>query len=274
MAVIAMTREMGTLGKDIAFGLAETLDLRIVHHELVEHDLAQRLGIQESAVHHYLEGSASMLERWRIDKKKLSRLTAVEVLELAQEGNVIIRGWGATALLRDIPHVLRVRICAPMPFREKVMMERLRINDAGTVRREIERSDAAHARTITSFFGIDWENPIHYHLVINTEQVPITVSVRALRLLTDDAAFRESAATRSALADKLVEWRIRTALAERDGNASTSRLEVDVKNGFVILSGTAMHAGVATIAEQIVRDIPGVDDVETRIMVIRDFGGI
>ena len=274
MAVIAMTREMGTLGKDIAFGLAETLDLRIVHHELVEHDLAQRLGIQESAVHHYLEGSASMLERWRIDKKKLSRFTAVEILELVQEGNVVIRGWGATALLKDIPHVLRVRVCAPMPFREKVMMERLGINDAATVRREIERSDSAHARTITSFFGIDWENPIHYNMVINTEQVPTAASVRALRLLTDDDAFRETVATRMALADKLVEWRIRMALAERDGNTSTARLEVDVKNGYVILTGTAMHASVASIAEQIVRDIPGVDDVETRIMVIRDFGGI
>lgn len=274
MAVIAMTREMGTLGKDIAFGLAETLDLRIVHHELVEHDLAQRLGIQESAVHHYLEGSASMLERWRIDKKKLSRFTAVEILELVQEGNVVIRGWGATALLKDIPHVLRVRVCAPMPFREKVMMERLGINDAATVRREIERSDSAHARTITSFFGIDWENPIHYNMVINTEQVPTAASVRALRLLTDDDVFRETVATRMALADKLVEWRIRMALAERDGNTSTARLEVDVKNGYVILTGTAMHASVASIAEQIVRDIPGVDDVETRIMVIRDFGGI
>ena len=274
MAVIAMTREMGTLGKDIAFGLAETLDLRIVHHELVEHDLAQRLGIQESAVHHYLEGSASMLERWRIDKKKLSRFTAVEILELVQEGNVVIRGWGATALLKDIPHVLRVRVCAPMPFREKVMMERLGINDAATVRREIERSDSAHARTITSFFGIDWENPIHYNMVINTEQVPTAASVRALRLLTDDDVFRETVATRMALADKLVEWRSRMALAERDGNTSTARLEVDVKNGYVILTGTAMHASVASIAEQIVRDIPGVDDVETRIMVIRDFGGI
>ncbi len=274
MAVIAMTREMGTLGKDIAFGLAETLDHRIVHHELVEHDLAQRLGIEESAVHHYLEGSASMLERWRIDKRKLSRYTAVEILELAQEGNVVIRGWGATALLRDIPHVLRVRVCAPMPFRERVMMERLGVSDASTVRREIERNDAAHARTIAGFFGIDWENPIHYHLVVNTEQVPIAASIRAVRLLTDDEAFRETAATRTALADKLLEWRIRTALTERQSGASTSRLEVDVSNGYVILSGTAVHSGVTTVAECIVRDIPGVEDVETRIMVIRDFGGI
>ena len=33
MAVIAMTREIGTLGKDVAAGLAERLGLDVIHHE-------------------------------------------------------------------------------------------------------------------------------------------------------------------------------------------------------------------------------------------------
>src|SRR5262245_44432964 len=117
MAVIAMTREMATLGKDVTAGLAERLGLKVVHHELVEHDIAERSGMRESEVHRFLEGEASLLERWRIDRHKLSRYTAQEILELAAKGNVLIRGWGATFLLRKVPHVLCVRICAPMPFR-------------------------------------------------------------------------------------------------------------------------------------------------------------
>lgn len=62
MVAIAMTREMGTLGKDVAQGIADQLDLKVIHHEVVEHDLAERLGMQESAVHRYLEGEASILE--------------------------------------------------------------------------------------------------------------------------------------------------------------------------------------------------------------------
>ena len=86
MAVIAMTREMGSRGKDVAAGLAEQMGLTVVHHELVEHHLAEKLGVQESTVHRYLEGEASLLERWKIDKQKLSRFTAEEILELAREG--------------------------------------------------------------------------------------------------------------------------------------------------------------------------------------------
>ena len=92
MVAIAMTREMGTLGKDVAQGIADLLGLKVIHSELVEHDLATRLGVQESAVHRYLEGGASVLERWKIDKEKLSRYTAEELLEFARDGNVIIRG--------------------------------------------------------------------------------------------------------------------------------------------------------------------------------------
>ena len=84
MAVIAMTREMGSLGKDVAAGLADKMGLTVVHHELVEHHLAERLGVTESTVHRYLEGEASLLERWRIDKQKLSRYTAEEILELCR----------------------------------------------------------------------------------------------------------------------------------------------------------------------------------------------
>jgi len=44
MTVIAMTREMGSLGKDVAAALADQMGLKVVHHELVEHGLAERLG--------------------------------------------------------------------------------------------------------------------------------------------------------------------------------------------------------------------------------------
>jgi hypothetical protein len=117
MAIIAMTREMATLGQDVAAGLGERLGLDIVHHELVAQDIAERAGMRESEVQRFLGGEASLLERWRVDRARVSRYTAEEILELAVKGNVLIRGWGATYLLRNVPHVLCVRICAPMADR-------------------------------------------------------------------------------------------------------------------------------------------------------------
>ena len=262
MAVVAMTREMGSLGKDVAAGLAEQMGLTVVHHELVEHHLAEKLGVQESTVHRYLEGEASLLERWKIDKHKLSRFTAEEILELAQKGNVIIRGWGATCVLRHIPHVLRVRVCADMGFRERVMTQRLGI-DAAAARREIDRSDAAHGAVVRSFFGVDWQNPLIYHLVLNTGSVPIETCVTIVRLLAEKPEFQETEETRSVLADKLVESRVSAALSDAFGTP----VDIRVEKGKVTLTGTTM--GPVGNVEEVVRSVPGVTDVENRVMVVR-----
>jgi cytidylate kinase len=268
MAVIAMTREMGTLGKEVAQGLADQMGLKVVHHELVEHGLAGRLGMPESAVHRYLEGSTSLLERWKVDSKRLSRYTAEEILELAREGNVVIRGWGATALLQEVPHVLCVRVCAPMAFRERVMMERLGINDASVVRREIERNDAAHARAMHGLFGVDWENPFLYDLVLNTESVPIESCVKLLRLLAESPALQETEDSRSVIADKLLETRIRALLTDR----GISGIEVAARKGKVTLTGMVFAQSMAN-TNQLVREVAGVTEVDNRIVVVRSPAG-
>jgi cytidylate kinase len=263
MTVIAMTREMGSLGKDVAAGLADQMGLTVVHHELVEHNLAERLGVQESAVHRYLEGGASLFERWKIDKEKLSRHTAEEILELAKQGNVVIRGWGAVALLRAVPHVLRVRVCAPMPSRERVMVERLGLKSPSEAMREILQNDAAHARIMRGFFGVNWEDPQLYHVVLNTGAVPVDACVSIVRLLAERPEFQETEETRSVLADKLMESRVRTAL----GDAFATPITIKVAMGKVTLTGTTMSP-VGNV-EELVRSVPGVTEVENRIVVVR-----
>src|SRR5688572_27655269 len=144
MSVIAMTREMGSGGREVAQRVAEKLGLTVVLHHLVEHDIAEHLHVKESAVHHLLEGGATLLERLRTGNKRLARYTTEEILELANHGNVVIRGWGACLVLRDVPHVVRVRVCAPMEIRERAVMQRPGIKDRSAARQEIEHNDAAH----------------------------------------------------------------------------------------------------------------------------------
>jgi len=270
MAVITMTREMGTLGKDVAQGIADQLGVTVVHHELVEHHLSERLGVQESAVHRYLEGSASLLERWKIDGKKLSHFTAEEILELAQKGNVLIRGWGGAMVLRAIAHVFHLRVCAPMAFRERVMMERLGLGERSLARREIERNDAAHARTVQGSFGVDWQDPLLYDMVLNTERVATAVGAKLVCTLVDSPAFRATEESRQMLSDRLLEARIRIVLSDHYGaGTGVTGIEATVEKGKVILTGTAIHTRLGADAAEIVRSVPGVKEVENRVVIVR-----
>jgi cytidylate kinase len=260
MAVIAMTREMATLGRDVTAGLAQRLGLTVVHHELVEHDIAERAGMPESEVHRFLEGEASLLQRWKIDSKRLSRYTAREILELAVKGNVLIRGWGATYLLRTVPHVITVRICAPMAFREKVLMERLGITDRNQARSEISRNDAAHNRTMQKMFAVNWMDPTLYTTVLNTARVPVQQCVEQLVHLTQSPPFLETAQSRAVLMDELILSRVHSVLHDRFGGINAT-----VSLGKVALTGATTDERLMVEAVRLMHSIDGVTGVECRM---------
>jgi cytidylate kinase len=275
MTVIAMTREMGTLGKDVAAGLAEAIGLEVVHHELVERHIAERLNLGESAVHRFLEGKTSLWDRWNIDKNKVSRYTAQEVLALAQKDNVLIRGWGAAQLLRDVSHVLCVRICAPMSKRIDEMVDRLQISDRHVVRREIDQNDDAHSRAIQRQFGEDWADPVHYDIVLNTAFIHRDECVAVLQKLAQNPAYQPTQASRSKLADKLIEARVRDVIdgLETDSPVGVN-LSVAVDAGEVTLTGVVGRGGSIDEAVSQIGKIEGVTGVQNGVMFVEQRFGV
>ena len=183
MTVIAMTRELGCRGVEVATGLADRLGLRIIDSEIVANNVAARLGIEESSLLRHVDGSASIFERWLIDRRKLQRYTSEEILQLVQQDNVLIRGWGAASLLREFPQVISVRVCATIAFRVQTLMDRLGVRDADALREEIEKYDAAHVRTLRAYFNIEQEDALLYHIILNTDRLPVEACIAAVSQL-------------------------------------------------------------------------------------------
>jgi cytidylate kinase len=235
MTVIATTRELGTLGNDVAVRVAGELGLDVVHDELVERHLAERLQLSESQLRRFLEGEMSIWERWKIDRRRVSQFTAGEILGLARKGNVLIRGWGAAQLLQDVGHVICVRICAPMSFRVATVRRRLQLQDDAAAEREINRSDEAHERTVRSVFDTDWRDPAGYALVLNTGRMSVETAADLLVRLARTRRYAETPESRQRLEDKLLLARVREAL---DGaGAPGLGLDIEVRNGDVTVAG-------------------------------------
>jgi cytidylate kinase len=269
MTVVAMTREIGSGGTEIAVRVAKRLGLEIVRSEVAANNVARRLGVAESAVTRYLDGSASLLERWQIDRRKLFRYASEEILDLALRGNVLIKGWGAATLLRDVPQVISVRVCAPMEFRVRVMMERLGRTDANTVRGEIERFDAARTRSLRAYFDVEQEDARLYHIVLNTERLSVDACVNAVCELAEGPRFRDTFKSRSALANKLLEAKISSALVEHISIAMAPLgVSVSVANGKVTLAGTTCSGSLRARAEKIAHASAGMVPIDNRIVSV------
>jgi cytidylate kinase len=275
MTVIAMTREIGSLGMDVAAGLAARLGLKMVRSEIVADSVAQRLGIGANSFLRYMDGSASLVERWRIDRRRLVHYTAEEILRLAQQDNVLVKGWGAATLLRGLPQVIGVRVCAPMDFRARVLMERSGIKNADAVRAQIGRHDAARARAMRLFFNADQEDARLYHVVVNTERLPVDACVKLIAALAESPRFRAHAAARSALADKLMEARISLALVENiSPTMAPLGVSVSVANGRITLGGTSCSGGLRRRAETIAHQVAGGSKIDNRIVSVPSRGGL
>lgn len=267
MPVVAMTREMGSSGKDVALGLADRLNLDIIQHELVE-NVADKMDVEKGLVNRFLEGKAGLFERWGIDEDSLSLYTTEEILEVAARGNVLIRGWGASYVLRPITHVVRVRVCAPIEQRVRTIMERVEV-DYDTALKEITQNDKAHEKTMQHLFGVDWRDPALYDLVLNTERISIVACIEFIGQLVSHETFQENPESRATLTQTIIETQVRAALNDCVGAASpfnpSIHVEFEHSAGRVTLTGTATNENIKREAGLAVKAVPGVTEVVNEV---------
>jgi Cytidylate kinase-like family/BON domain len=199
----------------------------------------------------------------------LARYTTEEILDLAKAGNVVIRGWGACVILRDVTHVARVRVCAPMEARVRAVAKRSGDDDTSAARREIERNDDVHRRSLKVGYGVEREDPLLYDLVLNTDRNSIETCAKLVCDLVESPEFRETEASRAILDDKILEAHIRVRFRERfTVGMGVTGAEARAYGGKIVLTGTAIHATLVDDARKIVEQTPGVKEVENRMVVV------
>ena len=269
MPLIAMTREMGSLGKDVAAYVGEALGIPVLHHEIIDH-LADRMRLRKSHVIKLLHGHASFFERLTADQTSLSIYTADETLGLAgRDRGAIIRSWGAAHLLRSVPHAVCVRICSPRELRVQRMLERMNTTDCELMGQEIDTSDEAHNAIVRRHFDADWRDAEHYDLVLNTERVPIAQCVDEILRLVRDPAFAETDASRSKLADLQLAARVRAAL-RNDPVTRKLAVQISATGGRVALAGMVDRGEEREHAERVAAAVPGVTGVDQSLRAIGD----
>ncbi len=261
MPLVAITREMGSLGIEVAEQLAAEIKVPLIHHEVIDH-LADKMRVRKSHVVRLLDGKAGMLERLTADKTSMSIYTEAEIMDLAaRPGGCVLRGWGASQLLRSVPHALCVRICAPAALRRQRMAERLNSGDEQFIDAELRTSDEAHAAIIRRHFGVNWQDAELYDAVFNTERVSIAECVEDILNLLRSPAFAETAESQQRIADLKLAASIKSALREHPPTRAV-RISISPVQGVVTLVGIVNDTQQRVEIERKVQAMPGVRQVK------------
>jgi cytidylate kinase len=266
MPLIAMTREMGSLGKDVASAISAQLGKPVVHHEIIDH-LANKMRLRKSHVVRFLDGKANIWERLTTDKTSLSIYTADETLALAESNNIaVIRGWGSAHLLRPVQHVICVRVCAPMKVRVQRMMERLNSDDEGFITNEIKLSEEAHAAITRRHFGINWQDSEQYDVVLNTERVSIDECADEVLALVNNPQFQETAQSLQMLANLALESHVRAAL-RADPRTEKMHISISADRGVTTLAGIVDRGSEPVHASEVAAAVPGVKEIRNHLKI-------
>ena len=264
MAVIAMSREMGSLGLEVAKRVAHGRHQRVAYHETLGLQ-ANRLRLRRSHVVRLLGGKDGKDEQLTAEQASQYLFTPAETFELLRDEDVgVVRGWGAVPLLQDIAHVVRVRVCAPMPMRVRRMMERLDTDDHAFVENEIALSDASQDAITRRHFGVDWRDARQYDLVLNTGELTIDECVDEIETVMEMSRVRRTTESVRVFDDLSLKWQVLAAL-RKDARTLTMELDVLADAGNVRLRGALSRGLKRGDAVEVAFSVQGVEKVTSEI---------
>ena len=266
MSIVAITRELGSLGTYIAEELAKRRGYRFVRREVLEE--AAKVGeLSEAQLIQTIEDRPGLWERLSLPARRSYLHVAASVLEFAAGDNVVILGRWSTMLLRGVRHAVRVRVCAPPEVRTARLMKRMNIPHAEAQALSQRYDEGVRAR-LRQFFDVEWEDSDLYDLVINTERISIDEGRALIERLLDSAEFQVDDASRREVQDRALAARVSEGM-KIDERTAHIDLRVTARGGTVTLHGLVFTPEDRAAAADIAGRTPGVTQVTTSVTIAR-----
>lgn len=110
---------------------------------------------------------------------QLRQHTVETIRRLAIQGNVILVGRGATAITAQLPHVVHVRLVAPLADRVRNFAAYHQLPPEKATRL-VRETDERRRRYVRTYFETDTDDPTNYELIINTGRTGFEQAARMI----------------------------------------------------------------------------------------------
>jgi cytidylate kinase len=195
--LITISRQYGAGGSEVARLVAGALGWHVVDNELVE-QVAARAGLPPEDVAEREERVPTFIERLArtlaaatpelfpaagsggtgspLEEEDLVRITETVVAEIADRGRVVLVGRSAPAVLASRSDALNAKVVAPKAYRIEAAAKRLGVPVAKAAE-ILEDTDRMRGRYNQEYYHRDWNDPVNYHIVLNTAALGIDGTV-------------------------------------------------------------------------------------------------
>jgi cytidylate kinase len=265
MPVVTVTRQVGSDGDAIGRALAERVNFRYLDRQSVVDQMRAYGGDIEPTAPEIQEKQPSFWERLNEERRRHSIMLRSAVFSTAKEDNCVIVGVGASMLLKGLSHVLKVLTFAPRDVRISRIMEQGTTESPSPVDEETAREFVRHrdhdtAGYLRYMFNVDYMDPQHYDVVLNTSRWSVSSAAEHLSRLLDLPEINKTAESNQMLEDLALGSLVEARLVNNAGIWIHS-LRATAERGEVTITGEVITDEDRDVGEEVARAVPGVRSV-------------
>ncbi len=264
MAIITISRGTFSGGQKLAECIAAKLGYRCISREVLV-ETAKEFDVSEEKLLEALTKKPWLLERLTRARDRYLAYIRATLLKEVKDENVVYHGLAGHLLLKDVPHVFRIKVIANIEFRVRNAMERNNLSREEALR-YIRDVDEGRARWTRFIYDVDWNDPNLYDLVVNLDQIAIESACDVVCHLANMEGYQRSDLSKKIINDMVLATHLR-ALIAADRGISDREVEVVADGGVVTISGTVESIAEADRIRTIVRMEPGVAEIDSKLRV-------
>jgi len=216
-----------------------------------------------------LNGAPSFWQQ--VPGKRLAYVKCVTAVMLAhaKEGNLVYHGITGHLLLSEIPQVLRIRVIAEMQYRIQATMEESNLSEEEAIA-YIQRVDKERKRWARLLYGVEWENPSFYDLILNLGRISEESACKTITSMAEQKEFQVTPENQKTLEDFRLSCRVWAALAKNPETRSAG-IQVNANDGEVVIGGTVNSVKALELIPQIAEGVEGVKSLRSEFGVGTDW---
>ena len=261
MPIITISRGSYSKGKEVAERVAERLGYECISREILV-EASDHFNIPEIKLVRALHDAPSILERFTYGKEKYLAYIESAFLDRVQHDNVVYHGLAGHFFLRDVGHVLKVRILADIEDRVRLEMEREQISREQALF-ILKKDDQERRQWSIRLFGADSWDPSLYDLVIHVKKITIDDAVDTVCRTAQLGQFRTTMESRNSLNDLVMAARVKAELIDMCPNVRVTGQDGTIH---VDTDARAIEAPkLATRLKRLAKKVPGVKEVRIEV---------
>jgi two-component system response regulator CpxR len=263
MSVIALFSGSYCQGEEVARKVSELLGYQLINDQALIADTSKRFQIEENKLLRAMAGKTSIFNKFTHEKERSLACLKLALAELLKQDQLLILGYAAHLVPRDISHVLKVGIIADMKFRTLQAREKDGLAEKDALKK-IHKDDEQTILWVEYWFNLKdpWAVEL-YDIIIPMDKSSEAAAADLICANIQKDVLKVSAASRKAVADFGLAAQVEQTLV-KEGH----QVAVECKDANITLTINQHVLKLAALEEELkklARVVPGVQTVTTKV---------